>query len=202
MIVYFLNFKGKIIGSIQKLIFNKEIRMIKKSIKIFLLGLAAQSFAFTALAEGFEIGAGGLTISGDGVSTTSGGVNVGYRFSDNLALEFGAYTGGSDDISEGGVAAVLEIDSVITGRVKYGMSLGDKASGYLSAGYSNVGISAAACAVGTCFADSDDVSGATLGLGVDFKFGQKWGGTVEFVRGLGDLEDSNVGVFSVKYFLD
>ena len=109
---------------------------------------------------------------------------------------------GSDDISEGGVAAVLEIDSVITGRVKYGMSLGDKASGYLSAGYSNVGISAAACAVGTCFADSDDVSGATLGLGVDFKFGQKWGGTVEFVRGLGDLEDSNVGVFSVKYFLD
>ena len=176
--------------------------MIKKSVRILFTALALLSISICALAEGLEVGAGALTTSSDGISTTSGGVNLGYRFSDNLALEFGAYTGGSDDISEGGVAAVLEIDSVITGRVKYGMSLGDKASGYLSAGYSNVGISAAACAVGTCFADSDDVSGATLGLGVDFKFGQKWGGTVEFVRGLGDLEDSNVGVFSVKYFLD
>ena len=176
--------------------------MIKKSVRILLTALALLSISICALAEGLEVGAGALTTSSDGISTTSGGVNLGYRFSDNLALEFGVYSGGWEDISEGPVSGVVEVDSVITGRLKYGLALGDKALGYVSAGYTDVGVSSTGCAGSTCLSDSDSADGATLGLGVDFKFSQNWGGTVEYVRTFGDIEDANVGIFSVKYFFN
>jgi len=177
-------------------------KMIKNSVKMLLAALAIQSISTSALAVGLEVGAGALTTSSDGLSLTSAGVNLGYRFSDNLALEFGVYTGGSENLSEGSVAGNLEIDSVITGRVKYGMALGDKVLGYVSAGYSGYSITANGCALSTCLSLSDSADGATLGLGVDFKFSQNWGGTVEYVRTFGDLDAGNVGVFSVKYLMD
>lgn len=176
--------------------------MIKKTVKMLLSFLAVQSLSSYALAEGLELGAGALTINSAGVSTTSGGLNLGYRVNDNIALEFGAYTGGSDGETNGDISAVVEIDAVITARLKYGMALGDKALGYISAGYTDVSLSFNACARSTCFADSDGLSGGTLGLGVDFKFNENWGGTVEYVRAFGDIEDTNVGVFSLKYFLN
>lgn len=176
--------------------------MINKIAGMFLTILAFQSIPTSALAEGLELGAGALTINTEGVSTTSGGLNLGYRVSDNLALEFGAYTGGSEGDTDGNISAVIEIDSVITARLKYGMALGDNALGYISAGYTDVSLSINACARSTCFADSDGLSGGTLGLGVDFKFNENWGGTVEYVRAFGDIEDTNVGVFSIKYFFN
>lgn len=156
----------------------------------------------SALAAGLEVGGGALLIGTDDVSVTSAGVNLGYRVDENLAFEFGFYTGGSDDVNIGFTEVNIEVDSVLAARIKYGMNFGDTALGYISAGYAGFRSTASGSVGTTRLSLSDNADGATLGLGVDFKFSENWGGSVEYIRTFGDLESGNVGVFSVKYLMN
>lgn len=139
-------------------------------------------FSLSPLSTAQHAFGGGATIVGDSdFSITAATLSYTYASSDNLKLDIYAAGGGSDSYS----GIKIDLDYAAGSKLKWGIP-NDNNYLYLSAGYSVFGVSALGGRV------SVDGNGATLGGGIDFDISPEMELGLEYSRGFGDIEETNI----------
>jgi len=140
------------------------------------------------------VGVGVLNIDSDDLSITSIAATFDHKYNDNLGVQIGVATGGDDDIYVLGFEASVELDYALSAKVKAGFPT---QAGFLygTVGYSKVELDGKALGITV----SENGNGAMAGVGADFNLSDQWGLGLEFNRGFGDIEDTNLWQAVVQY---
>ena len=163
---------------------NRNITMKK----IFGL-ISVLLFASSASAE-HQIG-GGFYNLGDGDISFTGLAGVySNKFNDNFAADVAIAIGGSDNYE--GIDA--DVNNGLAAKLKGGITSGDMFL-YVSAGYATFDLDVSFEGL----KESTDGNGALAGVGIDFSVSDKTTINVDYSRGFGDLEDSNLFMGVLKY---
>jgi hypothetical protein len=153
------------------------------------LALFCALFSFTANAE-HQIGGGFYNLSDGDISITGLSGVYSNQVNDNFAYDIAVSLGGSDDFED----VAFEVDYGLAAKLKAGVT-SNNLFFYASAGYATFNLEAKAGG----FTAEADGNGALLGIGVDISTSEKILLNLDYSRGFGDLEDSNLFLGTVKY---
>lgn len=154
--------------------------------KKFLTATVLMLLASVASAQNY-VGVGVLHFDDDNISLTSLAATYDYKPNANFGFQVGLAAGGDDDFASPVGTIEVELDYALSAKGKLGITAG-KAFLYGMAGYSNFNLEASAMG----FSVDQDGNGSLLGAGVDFALTQTFGFGLEYSRGFGDLEDTNM----------
>ncbi len=186
--------KSKKTSKIQQLN-RKDMFMVKSKIFLFFL-LCVGTMNLNAESP-HSFGIGGLNTSVDSQDLSSGGLVYEYK-TDNVALEASVYFGGSATDAVDGINLAVDIDSVVSTKLKYG-SGGEKSYFYGFIGYTSISLNAVGCAFGTCAAASDTTDGFEAGVGLDLDVGENWILGGKFSTGFNDLDETDFFALDIRY---
>ena len=162
-----------------------------------LLTAFALLFAASAVNAQSYIGAGVMHLDAEEIALNSVTVTYDYKPTNNFSLQIGLAAGGDDTINDPFAGNVeFKLDYSLSAKGKLGTMVGNSFL-YAMAGYANFNLEARARALG--FTVSQDGNGSLFGAGVDFGISNTWGFGVEYARGFGDLEDTNLLQATLQY---
>jgi hypothetical protein len=166
-----------------------------KKLRNLTIVAAAFFLTISAASAQVSIGAGVSNVGGDGVDFTGGAVDVTGKFNDYLGWSVATQIGGSDDAY--GVSA--DLDYFMAAKLRAGISVGE---GFLfvTAGYGGASLEGTVCYYG-CRSETVTESDFIYGVGTEFFFCKdaKWGFSLEYNSGAGDLDDLDQFMATIRY---
>lgn len=161
--------------------------------KIFIKGLVLL-FSLSSLSANAEhqIGGGFYNLGDGDISITGVSGVYSNQINDNFAFDIAFSLGGSDDYED----VAFEVDYGLAAKLKGGIT-SNNLFFYGSVGYATFNLEAK----GGGFTAEADGNGALLGVGVDISTSEKVLLNLDYSRGFGDLEDSNIILGTIKFKL-